>query len=435
MGVVVEDDGGDDDEGDSWVWGEDAAANTAAAGHSTTRRELGGEGGHGNEMSLSEKLRQHELLEQQQQKQQLQQQQQPHYIHSRRERGGAMLDADHSSGRKIPLSNNQSSKFPSSSVDSVDSGGWSWPSMSSTTSPNPTNNKPNNSTTNPKVGSSSGNNKRNQRGRQYLYNKYSKRGMFTNTVYHSQIKTRIMSAMNCTKSPQHDDDNYDNSDEEEDKDKHQQQTQNIIGMAKLGLMLLIMVGGASRLGRRRHIPRSSSSYKSMSSSSISMNDAHLRGQRPFYDAGGGRTREGNNYTLALGNLSQSTILLPVQISSHLSDITLPYNSNNNNSTDMNNASKATPYFWDVHFSGESVAEYIFSACHGLIQACELGIRQPDFNEDVSKMSLLDIIPAIRTARVSTSNFYLHISYLLTTLELLLSGTGGLQARRSSICQC
>lgn len=57
---------------------------------------------------------------------------------------------------------------------------------------------------------------------------------------------------------------------------------------------------------------------------------------------------------------------------HLSNLTTPYNS-----------SIETPYFWDVHFSGESVAEAVFSTCHGLVLAAEFGLRQKDYDEEVS----------------------------------------------------
>lgn len=40
-----------------------------------------------------------------------------------------------------------------------------------------------------------------------------------------------------------------------------------------------------------------------------------------------------------------------------------------------------PYYWDVHFSGESVAERVLAKCHGLAQACEHGLSQPNFNEE------------------------------------------------------
>ena len=71
-------------------------------------------------------------------------------------------------------------------------------------------------------------------------------------------------------------------------------------------------------------------------------------------------------------LKQGAIIpFPLQLSS-LSNLTTTYN-----------PTREIPYFWDVHFSGESIAEAIFGHCHGLVQACEFGLRQPDYDEDVS----------------------------------------------------
>lgn len=60
--------------------------------------------------------------------------------------------------------------------------------------------------------------------------------------------------------------------------------------------------------------------------------------------------------------------------SNLANLTAPYN-----------PQTESPYFWDVHLSGESVAEAIFAQCHGLVMACEFGLRQPNYNEDVSEV--------------------------------------------------
>jgi hypothetical protein len=57
---------------------------------------------------------------------------------------------------------------------------------------------------------------------------------------------------------------------------------------------------------------------------------------------------------------------------HLSNLTVPYDS-----------ATETPYFFDVHFSGESVAEAVFSMCHRLTLAAEFGLRHNDYNEEVS----------------------------------------------------
>jgi hypothetical protein len=46
-----------------------------------------------------------------------------------------------------------------------------------------------------------------------------------------------------------------------------------------------------------------------------------------------------------------------------------------------NPKSDTPYFWDIHFAGESIAESVFTKCHFLIQACEHGLKQPDYNDE------------------------------------------------------
>lgn len=451
----------DDDACDtSWAWSDSSAdgaaaacataaatndGGTSSANHSSTERK-------GREMSLSEKLRQHELLEQQQQQMQqlhqkqlqhqMQHLQQQHYLQSRRERGGPMSDADHSVSRKLipPIiqPTTDTTKYLSSSGDSVDSGGWSWPSNTSTTTSHYNTNTNTNATIH--------GNKRNQLGHQYLYNKYSKRGMFNNTVYQTfrgkgdnQLRTRIMSAMNCTKSPhQHDDDDTDEGDGRTYRDRNHTQQQplnKMFGMlAKLGLMLLMMTGSVSRLAGRYHSkPKASSlSFKNMpsSSSSISMNDLYLRGQQTSYHAHGEIQQNSTHST----NLSQA-ILLPAHLSSHLSDIALPYYHSSssigtNNFTFRNKTvNNDTPYFWDVHFSGESVAEYIFSACHGLIQACEMGIRQPDFTENVSTNHFL-FIHSNNFSLLLQIKIHPKLLYFLRSSE-----TGDLPPRRSDICEC
>jgi hypothetical protein len=64
--------------------------------------------------------------------------------------------------------------------------------------------------------------------------------------------------------------------------------------------------------------------------------------------------------------------------SHLTNMSLPYNSN-----------IETPYFWDVHFAGESIAEYIFTHCYHLILACEFGLRQVEYNDEALELFTLD----------------------------------------------
>mmetsp|Transcript_6181 Transcript_6181/g.9062 ORF Transcript_6181/g.9062 Transcript_6181/m.9062 type:complete len:358 (-) Transcript_6181:237-1310(-) len=85
--------------------------------------------------------------------------------------------------------------------------------------------------------------------------------------------------------------------------------------------------------------------------------------------------------------------------SHLSDLTTPYQKRpslqkriiqNITSSEekevwdtmtVRNSKGEIPYFWDVHFSGESVAEQVFSSCHGLVQAAEHGLLQPNYNDE------------------------------------------------------
>jgi len=73
---------------------------------------------------------------------------------------------------------------------------------------------------------------------------------------------------------------------------------------------------------------------------------------------------------------------------HLSNLTQPYRREHE-----------APYFWDVHFSGETVAEAIFGQCHYLVQACEHGTRQPHFNEDKLEVFYLD---GVRYVNVDTT---------------------------------
>ena len=81
---------------------------------------------------------------------------------------------------------------------------------------------------------------------------------------------------------------------------------------------------------------------------------------------------------------------------HFSNLTTPYN-----------PEIETPYFWDVHFSGESIAEAVFGHCHRLVQACEFGLRQPNYNEDVSVFAAAAaiIVDAMMLAAVICCEFF------------------------------
>lgn len=145
-------------------------------------------------------------------------------------------------------------------------------------------------------------------------------------------------------------------------------------MLKTGLVVFM---GVFHIGRRRghQLGEEEMSFASSSSASSSMNDQYLRGHLPSTDdaflpsgnnPGSSSTR---NQPLTDPNTIIHHAIFPSHLS-HLSNLTLAYN-----------PLVETPYFWDVHFSGESVAEAVFSKCHGLVQACEFGLRQPDYNED------------------------------------------------------
>ena len=84
-------------------------------------------------------------------------------------------------------------------------------------------------------------------------------------------------------------------------------------------------------------------------------------------------KQHNNRTFELVNSQNHTYhyaVFPSHIR-HLSNLSISYD-----------ATIETPYFWDVHFSGESIAEAVFSTCLGLTLAAEHGLRQPDYDEEV-----------------------------------------------------
>lgn len=240
--------------------------------------------------------------------------------------------------------------------------------------------------------------KNSKRTMSMVYNAFGDEGMI-NT---ERIKSAVM---NCTKQQRDNVEHDDESDDEDEDgfDKHQQQQQQqqphgqVMKMAKIGLLALIAFFGIFQVGRFRghrigseaELVVDDASLLSMSSmlassssksSSLSMSEQYLRGNLPseskmssssnaYSSSSSGTTittREHNN-TITI--IHQA--IFPIHLS-HLSNLTKSYNPN-----------VETPYFWDVHFSGESVAESIFSKCHSLVQAAEFGLRQFDYNEDVS----------------------------------------------------
>lgn len=115
-------------------------------------------------------------------------------------------------------------------------------------------------------------------------------------------------------------------------------------------------------------------------------------------------KESTNQTLLRGQ--SSTPLLQVQ-ANYINTDDLSKSSNSNQTTSklqvsfpsyfpsLSNLTEEyrpeveTPLFWDIHFSGESIAEAIFSDCYNLVMASEFGLRQPNYSEDTLAEFRLD----------------------------------------------
>lgn len=102
-----------------------------------------------------------------------------------------------------------------------------------------------------------------------------------------------------------------------------------------------------------------------------LNNPKLRGQSVH-----GSDSTSENQSDNINQAEAVEVSFPFYFSS-LSDLTEEYR-----------PEEETPYFWDVHFSGESIAEAIFSQCHNLIMAAEHGLRQPQYTEhELAKFNL------------------------------------------------
>jgi hypothetical protein len=53
-----------------------------------------------------------------------------------------------------------------------------------------------------------------------------------------------------------------------------------------------------------------------------------------------------------------------------------------------NPKHEVPFFWDIHFSGATVVRNVFTRCFKIVQANENGMRQPNYNDEVSDDYLL-----------------------------------------------
>ena len=195
------------------------------------------------------------------------------------------------------------------------------------------------------------------------------------------ITSRIKSAMNCNRDKSHvinqggirRDGKEEEENEKEQFIKQQQQNQsstpfNMMTLLKLALFILILLMGIRTINKQKHHNSNSSSNttteqeESLLQISEEYLESSIRGASDSISSG-------------ISELTSNTIVHTATFPQHLSHLT--------NLTNMYNPKIETPYFWDVHFSGESIAEHVFSSCYGLILACEFGLRQPDYNEEVS----------------------------------------------------
>ncbi|KAL7542936.1 hypothetical protein ACHAXR_012231 [Thalassiosira sp. AJA248-18] len=359
----------------------------------------------GVELSLSEKLMEQEFLSEQQQS-----------SNQKPAAGrGPLMDSDHSSGKKKKQSSKSKSTqqpSPSSgeSMDDNNSEGWSW--ASSSRGGNSLRGKlmrkmeiggggsPNNNS------SGGGNNKFSMLKIASSIPgpfQHSKRNM--NMVHHAfgeenRIKEKVLSVMNCTKSKSSQQQTYHGGDEDYDDEEMTVMTEKSssfdkIRLAKIGLIAMMMFVVVFKLGRQRGRgfgveydadgSLSSMSFSALSSS-LSMSEQYLRGGQQLSSTDGQLSSNsassitGNNQQPLGGIEDENAIIHHAVFPTHLAHLS--------NLTSSYNPDVETPYFWDVHFSGETIAEAIFSHCHHLVQACEFGLRQPDYNED--KLDLFEL---------------------------------------------
>ena len=296
-----------------------------------------GNGGGGVELSLYERLQQENELDEQ--KLQSQQQQ----VYSSNNSRGPMMDSDHN--------NITNSSHVQSDQQSVGSG-WTWATRSTQSHAYRINQK---------YGTT--------------HKSYIGSALFGGE---NVITSRIKSAMNCNRDKSHlsnQGNRRDGKEEEEDEKeqfiKQQQQNQNqsllpfnMMTILKLSLFILILLMGIQTINKRKQHNSNSSSNttEEEEESLLQISEEYLESS----------LRGASN---TLSELTSNTIVHTAIFPNHLSHLT--------NLTNMYNPRIETPYFWDVHFSGESIAEHVFASCYGLTLACEFGLRQPDYNEEVS----------------------------------------------------
>mmetsp|Transcript_27351 Transcript_27351/g.42973 ORF Transcript_27351/g.42973 Transcript_27351/m.42973 type:complete len:579 (+) Transcript_27351:218-1954(+) len=178
---------------------------------------------------------------------------------------------------------------------------------------------------------------------------------------------RVKKVMKCTKK----------EDEEFDRDADDLDSLNMSDDAnskstltsKVIFAMVLMVLLVFNLGRLKGREKEESLLLSI------LNNPKLRGQSVL--DGSNSISENQPNSESINQAEAVEVFFPSYFSS-LSDLTEEYR-----------PGEETPYFWDVHFSGESIAEAIFSQCHNLIMAAEFGLRQPQYSEDELALFNLD----------------------------------------------
>jgi len=321
--------------GGGMMSGRDNSDNSSMASGSKSKARNGG----GVELSLYERLQQENELDEQ--KLQSQQQQYNSSGNSR----GPMMDSDHNN---ITTNTNHIQ----SDQQSVGSG-WTWATRST------------------------------QSHAFRINQKYgtTHKSYIGNALFGGEnvITSRIKKAMNCNRDKSHlinqGNSRRDGKEEEEDEKEQfikQQQQQNqqsllpfsMMTLLKLLLFILILLMGIRTINKQKQHNNNSSS-----NTTTEEEESLLQISEEYLES----SLRGASNTLS--ELTSNTIVHTAIFPQHLSHLT--------NLTNMYNPKIETPYFWDVHFSGESIAEHIFSSCYGLTLACEFGLRQPDYNEEVS----------------------------------------------------
>jgi hypothetical protein len=185
-----------------------------------------------------------------------------------------------------------------------------------------------------------------------------------------RIIKRVKHVMQCTKKEE------DNNDHELDpltlstgdtNNTKQRHSSKVVFV--MMLTVFVVFGMGRRKGRR------------IESEKESINQTLLRGQSstPLLQV---QTNNINTEDLSRSsNSNQTTPIRQVSFPSYFSSLS--------NLTEEYRPEVETPLFWDIHFSGESIAEAIFSDCHNLVMASEFGLRQPNYSEDTLAEFRLD----------------------------------------------